>query len=161
MFWSCLCLDYIQLSISIPSFTSLSAGFLLQLIGSWRTLPMGKPAATAACLREDLSFESITRSFLKDANKWRGGGERRRARCAMRHSRLLTSIRWQKGGDTIHNPHLCSLVIARAQNCNTMLATALCLARCDAGEVQFAGYKKLSFFMLPCLYYKSRSTRTQ
>lgn len=34
---------------------------------------MGKPAATAACLREDLSFESITRSFLKDANKWRGG----------------------------------------------------------------------------------------
>lgn len=73
MFWSCLCLDYIQLSISIPSFISLSAGFLLQLIGSWRTLPMGKPAATAACLREDLSFESITRSFLKDANKWRGG----------------------------------------------------------------------------------------
>lgn len=90
-----------------------------------------------------------------------GGGERRRDWCAVRHSRLLTSIRWQKGGDTIHNPHLCSLVIAGAHNCNTMLATALCLARCDAGEVQFAGYKKLSFFMLPCLYYKSRSTRTQ
>lgn len=43
-------------------------------------------------------------------------GRRRREQQAVRQSRLLTSTRWEKGGGTIQNPHLRSLVTAVTRN---------------------------------------------